>query len=152
MDSVDAATGFPVTDLTAHFAGWWGVDREIVDPAGAQLAVFTGVASFTPDDDALVYRERGTLVMGENQASATRVLHYRLRGPGRADVHFDHGGFFHDLDLRTGRWSASHPCRADLYRVEFLVQDPDTWWQEWAVTGPAKSYTSTTEFRRRPAV
>ncbi|MEU6264558.1 DUF6314 family protein [Saccharopolyspora shandongensis] len=143
-----AATGFRVTDLVVYFAGRWGLDRKIVDSAGAVLAVFTGVADFTPDDDVLVYQERGTLVMGEHQGSATRVLRFRVRGPGLADVHFDHGGFFHDLDLRDGRWSVRHPCRDDLYRGEVVVHGPDAWCQMWTVTGPAKSYTSTTEFRR----
>jgi hypothetical protein len=149
MDSAGPATGFPVTDLVAYFVGRWGVDRKILDSAGVGIAVFTGVAGFTPDQDALVYRERGTLVMGEHRGPASRVLHYRVRGPGRADVHFDHGGFFHALDLRSGLWSVRHPCRDDLYWGEFVVHGPDVWWQEWTAVGPAKSYTSTTVFRRR---
>ncbi|MGI8306531.1 DUF6314 family protein [Saccharopolyspora hattusasensis] len=142
------ATDFRVIDLVAYFAGRWELDRKIVDSAGAGLAVFTGVADFTPDDDALVYQERGTLVMGEHRGPATRVLRFRVRGPGLADVHFHHGGFFHDLDLRDGRWSVRHPCRDDRYLGEFVIHGPDVWWQVWTVAGPAKSYTSTTAFRR----
>ncbi|MEV6231388.1 DUF6314 family protein [Saccharopolyspora shandongensis] len=148
MDSAHTDTGFRVTDLVAYFAGRWGLDRKIVDSTGAGMATLTGVASFTSEDDALVYRESGTLVMGEYQGPATRVLHFRVRGPGLADVHFDHGGFFHDLDLRDGRWSVRHPCRDDLYRGEVVIHGPDDWCQVWIVTGPAKSYTTTTAFRR----
>ncbi len=148
---MDTGADFPVSDLAAYFTGRWVVDREIVDPAGTRIAVFTGTASFAPDGDALVYQEQGTLEMDRYRGPATRTLYYRPRGPGQAAVHFDHGGFFHDLDLRDGRWSARHPCRDDLYRGEVVVRGPDDWRQRWTVAGPTKNHTVTTAYRRAPA-
>jgi hypothetical protein len=69
-------------------------------------------------------------------------------GGGRAAVHFDHGGFFHDLDLSTGAWATDHPCRDDVYRGEYVVLDAGRWRQEWVVTGPAKDHVITTRFTR----
>lgn len=68
--------------------------------------------------------------------------------PGRADVHFDHGGFFHELDLRAGHWATDHPCRDDLYRGSYEVLDARRWRQEWAVRGPAKDHLIVTRFTR----
>jgi uncharacterized protein DUF6314 len=151
VNPVHTGAAFPVTDLVAYFAGRWALDREIADLGGARIAEFTGTATFTPDETTLVYQERGTLSMDGHRGPATRTLCYRLRGPGQADAHFDHGGFFHALDLRSGRWSTRHPCRDDLYQGEFVVRGPDAWRQDWTVTGPAKSYTLATTFRRATA-
>ncbi|MFR9729811.1 DUF6314 family protein [Saccharopolyspora sp. MS10] len=139
----------PVADLAEFFAGRWVLRRDIVDDRGARLGGFAGESEFTArDGDLVVYQERGELVLGSHRGEARRTLHYRLAEAGRASVHFDHGGFFHDLDLRSGRWLVEHPCRADLYRGEFEVSGPDSWWQRWRVSGPAKAHILTTAFTR----
>ncbi|WP_243787671.1 DUF6314 family protein [Saccharopolyspora gloriosae] len=141
--------GFAVEDLPGFFVGRWGLRRGIVDDAGARLGGFEGEAVFSAEPDGLlVYRERGVLELGAHRGSAQRTLHYRVTGPGRASVFFDYGGFFHDLDLRSGRWCVEHPCRADSYRGEFVVVGADSWWQRWRVSGPAKAHTLTTDFER----
>ncbi|MCX2732589.1 DUF6314 family protein [Saccharopolyspora sp. NFXS83] len=141
--------GFAVADVAGFFAGTWGVVRGIVDDSGARLGGFEGEAVFAAEPGGLlVYRERGELVLGAHRGSAQRTLHYRVTGPGRASVFFDYGDFFHDLDLRSGRWRVEHPCRADVYRGEFVVSGPDSWWQQWRVAGPAKAHTLTTDFAR----
>ncbi|MEU6132980.1 DUF6314 family protein [Saccharopolyspora sp. NPDC047091] len=143
----DAAL-FPVPDLARYLTGRWVLRRDIVDDAGARLGGFAGEAVFTADAGELVYRETGELELGAHRGPAHRTLHYRLADPATAAVHFDHGGFFHDLDLRSGRWLVEHPCRADLYRGEFAVHGPDSWWQRWHVAGPAKHHVLTTDFSR----
>lgn len=141
-------TTHPVPDLTGYLAGTWRLHREIHDPDGAPLGTFTGTATFTPREADLDYVERGTLSLGGYSGPAHRALRYHVTGPGQAAVHFDHGGFFHDLDLRDGLWRAEHPCSADLYRGEFHIQGPDRWIQHWSVSGPTKNHALTTTYLR----
>lgn len=138
----------PAPDLAEYFAGRWVLRRDIADDAGARLGGFAGEAEFTAGSGELVYRETGELELGDHRGPAQRTLHYRLLDPATASVHFDHGGYFHDLDLRSGRWRVEHPCRADLYRGEYAVHGPGSWWQRWHVAGPAKAHVLTTEFTR----
>ncbi len=141
--------GFAVTDVAAYFGGRWELHREITDDAGARLGEFSGRAEFTArPDDLLIYREDGVLELGAHRGPAQRTLHYQVVGPGQAQVWFDYGDFFHELDLRTGHWRTSHPCRQDLYSGEFGIEGPDRWWQCWRVSGPAKAHTLSTRFRR----
>lgn len=143
---------YPVTDLAAYLAGRWRLDREIVDAVGARIGTFAGRADLTTEDAwTLRYHERGTLELGAHSGEATRALRYHLTDPGRADVHFDHGGFFHTVDLRDGGCRAEHLCVADLYRVTYRIAGPDDWSQEWTVTGPAKAHTIRSAFRRDSA-
>ena len=135
-------------DLAGFLAGRWRMDREIVDAAGERIGSFRGVATFTEREWGLDYREDGVLELGGHRGPASRSLQYRLADAGRAEVRFDHGGWFHDLDLRSGRWQVTHPCRADEYRGEFVVLDADRWRQEWRVSGPAKDYVMVTLFAR----
>ncbi|OZM71792.1 hypothetical protein CFN78_18360 [Amycolatopsis antarctica] len=140
---------FPVTDLESYLGGHWRIDRVIVDAAGAPAGGFTGHAAITPEGDGVLrYRERGTLRLGTHTGEASRTLRYEVTGPGRADVRFEHGGFFHAVDLREGRWRTEHPCAADLYRVAYRVLGPGQWSQEWTVSGPAKDHTIRSAFHR----
>ncbi|WP_290054256.1 DUF6314 family protein [Amycolatopsis solani] len=139
---------WPVPDLAAHFAGAWRLDREILTAGGEVAGEVTGTATFTEEDGDLVYREAGEMRLGTYTGPVTRTLRYRPTAPGRADVHFDHGGFFHELDLRAGHWATDHPSRADLYRGSYQVLDARRWRQEWAVRGPAKDHLIVTRFTR----
>jgi hypothetical protein len=139
---------WPVPDLAAYFGGEWRLDREIRTADGDPAGEVTGTATFTEADGVLVYHEEGELRLGGYTGPVTRALHYRPAGAGRASVHFDHGGFFHDLDLRDGHWTADHPCRADFYRGEYRVADAAHWRQRWAVRGPAKDHVIVTRFSR----
>lgn len=136
-------------DLAGYFGGDWALRREITDDAGGPVGSFTGTARFALDEHGvLIYHETGQLHLGAHHGPAQRTLHYRLTEPGRAQVYFDYGDFFHDLDLRSGRWEVTHPCRADLYRGEFELRSPQLWRQRWEVTGPAKAHVLTTWFER----
>ncbi|MGW7536202.1 DUF6314 family protein [Amycolatopsis sp. NPDC054798] len=142
------AVAFPINDLTGYFSGEWQLVREIVDVDGAAMGEASGRATFTSDDGVLVYHESGELQLGAHRGPFVRTLHYRPSGGPRAAVHFDHGGFFHDLDLATGEWTAEHPCAADWYRGAYRVLDDRRWEQEWVVTGPAKDHVITSRFTR----
>ncbi|WP_033294654.1 DUF6314 family protein [Amycolatopsis jejuensis] len=142
---------FPITDLIGYFSGEWELAREIADVGGNPMGRATGHATFTCTDDLLVYRETGELHLGEHRGPFIRTLHYHPAGGPRAAVHFDHGGFFHDLDLATGEWTTEHPCQADWYHGSYRLLGDRLWEQEWVVTGPAKDHVIRTRFSRGPA-
>ena len=52
--------------------------------------------------------------LGAFTGPAERVYRYGFPAPGRAEVAFEDGRRFHDLDLSHGRWSVAHSCRDDL--------------------------------------
>ncbi|WP_020660594.1 DUF6314 family protein [Amycolatopsis benzoatilytica] len=139
---------FPITDLNGYFSGDWRLARDIAGVDGEALGSAAGCVTFTLEDDVLVYHESGELRLGAHRGPFVRTLHYRPAGGARAAVHFDHGGFFHDVDLTTGEWTADHPCSADWYRGTYLLVDERRWEQEWVVTGPAKDHVITSRFTR----
>jgi len=139
---------FPIIDLNGYFSGEWQLAREITAVDGEPIGSATGNATFALEDDVLVYRESGELRLGMHRGPFVRTLHYRLSGGPRAAVHFDHGGFFHDVDLSSGEWTADHPCSADWYRGRYRVEGAERWEQEWVVTGPAKDHVIRSRFTR----
>ncbi len=78
------------------------------------------------------------LRLGAFTGPTERVYRYGFPGPGRAEVAFEDGHRFHDLDLSHGRWSVAHSCRDDLYRGSFEVEGRDRWTAVWHVSGPRK--------------
>ncbi|MEU7577653.1 DUF6314 family protein [Streptomyces sp. NPDC041068] len=147
----------PVADALAHLAGTWHVERTVHDLTDGSEGLFTGTTFFSPlpapDTGALLHHESGTFTWHGTARPAERTLRFLPGGePGTVRVEFADGRFFHDLDLRTGRWTADHPCAADLYRGEFAVTDADHWSSRWRVGGPAKDLLLVTQYRRaRPA-
>lgn len=139
---------YPVFDLADYLGGRWSLEREIRDGHDRRLGTVTGTVEVTLEGGVLVYYEQGTLDLGTYRGPAHRTVHYRITGPGQAEVYFDYGEFFHELDLREGRWDTRHPCRDDLYRGEFRVHGPHEWEQRWTVAGPTKNHTLTTRLRR----
>ncbi|MFH8491403.1 DUF6314 family protein [Streptomyces longisporoflavus] len=143
-----------VSDVLAYLAGEWAVDRTARDLAGNAEGRFTGTTVFTRLDDdpggGLLHHESGTFVWRGTPRPAERTLRF-LPGqePGTARVTFADGRPFHDLDLRTGRHTADHPCALDLYRGEFEVYDEERWRIRWRVAGPAKDLILTTAYTRR---
>ncbi|GAA1362670.1 DUF6314 family protein [Streptomyces beijiangensis] len=140
----------PVPDALAYLAGTWRVERTVRDLANGAEGHFTGRTEFGPlDGGGLLHHESGTFTWQGVARPAERTLRF-LPGDtaGTMDVHFSDGRFFHDLDLRTGRHTADHPCSADLYRGEFEVYGPDSWRMVWQVGGPAKELLLVTELER----
>lgn len=138
---------YPVPDAIAYLAGRWRLDRGLTDARAGQTGTFTGFGEFVPVPGGLDYTERGELTFGPHRGPAWRRLRYRGDG-ALVRVEFDDGRFFHDLDLRGGIWSVTHPCRADGYAGEFRVTSADSFVQDWTVTGPAKDLHLLTTFDR----
>ncbi len=145
----------PVPDALAYLAGSWRVKRTVRDfAAGAQDGPvegrFRGTTRFTPaDGGGLLHRESGSFTWRGVTRPAERTLLFLPGEPaGTAVVRFADGRFFHGLDLRSGRHSADHPCAADRYRGDFVVDGEDAWRTRWRVRGPAKDLLLTTAYVR----
>ena len=138
-----------VSDLSAFLEGAWRLSRILDDRRTQQRGRLDGLAVFTPCGARLIYRERGVLRIGAYQGRAERVYNYAFSAPGRAEVAFDDGAPFHDLDLTGGTWSADHRCREDRYHGRFRVLAPDAWEVVWQVAGPRKDQTLTTRYCRK---
>jgi hypothetical protein len=138
----------PVPDAAAYLAGHWLVDRVVIDQRSGAQGTFTGTAEFRPVDGELLELESGDFAWAGVTNRASRTHRLAPRDDGTADVFFADGRPFHDLDLRTGRWSTRHPCAADRYDGEFTVVSPDEWHLRWRVEGPAKTQVLTSVYRR----
>ncbi|MET7611026.1 DUF6314 family protein [Streptomyces seoulensis] len=149
MDAVSDSGRLPVPDVLEFLAGRWRVTRTVRDLAGADEGYFAGYTGFGPLDGGLLHEEAGEFTWQGVTRPATRTLRF-LAGaePGTADVRFADGRPFHDLDLRSGRHIAGHPCAADFYRGEFTVADADHWRSVWRVAGPKKDLVLTTDYVR----
>ncbi|MGW5734368.1 MULTISPECIES: DUF6314 family protein [Streptomyces] len=139
-----------VRDVLAYLAGTWQVERTARDVAGNAEGHFSGTTVFTPSEDGgLLHHESGTFTWRGTPRPAERTLLFLPGGdPATAHVRFADGRPFHDLDLRTGRHTADHPCALDLYRGEFEVYDERRWRTRWRVAGPAKDLILTTAYTR----
>ncbi|MFF1380154.1 DUF6314 family protein [Streptomyces sp. NPDC058308] len=143
----------PVPRALEHLAGQWRVERTVYDLADGSEGRFTGTTLFSPlpapEAGGLLHHESGTFTWRGTARPAERTLRF-LPGEaaGTARVEFADGRFFHDLDLRSGRWTTEHPCVRDLYRGEFEVVDADRWRTRWRVGGPAKDLLLVTEYHR----
>jgi hypothetical protein len=168
-DQPSPARGTAGEGSTVDFLdGDWNVVRHISDHQTGEVGEFRGQASFRrcpagpaqqisragrrdvadPDGLVLSYREHGELRFGSHRGPASRSLLYRELADGSADVRFADGREFYRLDLRSGTWSAEHPCRADHYRVTVRRLSPDSFCETWRVTGPAKDYELATTYTR----
>ena len=138
-----------VSDLSAFLEGAWQLNRVLDDRRTLQRGRLDGVAVFRPCGTQLIYRERGVLRIGGYRGRAERVYNYAFPAPWRAEVAFDDGAPFHDLDLTGGTWSADHRCGEDFYQGSFQVLAPDAWEVVWRVAGPRKDQTLTTRYCRK---
>src|SRR5204863_292604 len=148
--SIAGRRAYPVPDAAAYLTGRWSVQRELSDVCAGLAGTFCGTAVFrhpaaaTADSadagaDCLLHIEEGELRWNGATAPASRTLRLLPHPDGTARVTFADGRPFHDLDLRTGHWSAHHPCSADRYEGEFTAISDDEWHLRWQVTGPAKN-------------
>ncbi len=135
------APGVPVPDVLRYLAGSWHVSRTVRDLATGASGVFEGTADFVPagGDGSLSHLEEGAFTWHGATRPARREHRFDPAADGTALVRFADGRPFHPLDLRTGAFSAVHPCAEDDYRGRFTVLDADRWQVVWTVTGPAKS-------------
>lgn len=139
-----------VPDAVAYLVGRWSIDRTVIDELFGARGSFVGTAEFRRVGDELLEEESGEFEWGGVTNPASRSHRLVPRADGTADVLFADGRPFHDLDLRTGRWSTRHPCAADFYDGEFTVVSQDEWHLRWRVSGPAKTQLLTSVYRRIP--
>ncbi|MGW1377784.1 DUF6314 family protein [Streptomyces sp. NPDC002446] len=149
------ADPYPVADVAAYLAGRWSIERTVCDLRAGAEGRFRGTAGFRPDaagepsaGEGLLHSEEGLLTWGGTTSPASRTLRLRPRPDGTAEIDFADGRPFHDLDLRTGRWTAVHPCSQDRYAGTFTAVAQDEWHLEWRVTGPAKDQLLRSVYRR----
>ena len=134
--------------LPQDFLGSWLVERAIDDHRAGQKGRFEGAATFSPEGEAMRYREEGTLRLGAGPAlRASRENRWRWRG-GEVEVLFADGRPFHRFVPWGQGAGTDHPCGADLYRVRYDFAAWPSWSTEWAVGGPAKDYRMRTAYRR----
>ena len=144
---------FAVADLRAHLLGQWQLERTMLDRSTGVRGTFTGTVAFTPGGDGtegiLRQHETGTVVWPTFTGPAFRdYLLVPTGRPATMQVLFDDGRPFHELDLSSGRWSASHWCSPDTYQVSFAAPSPELIDYEWDVIGPAKDLLLRTSLRR----
>ena len=144
-----AAALYPVADLRAYLTGAWEIRRTLEDSLRGARGGFDGRAAFTPDTGGgLAYREEGRLTLGGFETLAHQSYRYGFPALSLAEVRFDDGRPFHELDLSAGHWEAEHLCAADLYRGRFRAEGPERWAVTWTVTGPRKDQRLESLFTR----
>lgn len=141
-------------DTLAFLTGRWQVTRVLVDHGGSPIGVFRGDLAVTVPEAApsadrrALYREAGVLQLGAHHGEASRWLSCRCTDHGSLDTYLPSGTFFFELDLRTGRCEAEHPCGNDTYRITVRVASPDEIEERWHVTGPHKAYEAVATLTR----
>ncbi len=137
-----------VADLRAFLEGAWSLTRTVLDRRSGACGRLSGKAIFETEGEGLLYRENGVLRLGARDYDVSQIYRYRFPEPERADITFDHGGYFHTLDLSSGRWSAEHLCNEDLYRGAFRAAGAGGWRVVWRILGPRKDQVLKTRYLR----
>jgi len=142
---------FPLPSLS----GYWTLSREITAADGN--ATFSGTAEFVPlNSGALHYTERGLLTLPHGQSlPAFRTYIFQQHETGFT-VFFDEipPRLFHHVRLAPdgavllGR--VSHFCAPDTYISTYLFLPNGSFQIVHDVTGPKKSYVSSTRYLRAP--
>ena len=137
-----------VTDLHGFLRGLWRLERRILDRFARDRGFLSGDAEYRDADRDLLYREAGTLRFGGRLFPVSRSYRYIFPEAHVAEVRFDPGGLFHELDLSKGFCTVAHRCGKDLYRGRFRVLDEDSLFVAWHVTGPRKDQVLKSRYRR----
>jgi hypothetical protein len=145
----------PVARLTVlepdALLGTWSFTRTIEDARGGLDYAAAGLASLARTGDVIRWHEEGLLDRDGGRYPVTRTLRIVAAHSGgdtepRWSVEFEDGSPFHE-------WMPGSPlvhlCGADTYRGFITVASPLEWSVNWEVTGPAKSYSLATRYRRR---
>ena len=139
---------YPVQDLRAFLTGRWRIARRIGDIRQNLIGRLAGSGDFAPAPQGLAYEESGLLRFGRYQGEAKRRYLFAFDRPDAAQVYHGDGGFFHALDLSTGKDGIQHHCGQDHYRGRYHVLDENRFVTAWDVTWPRKRYRATTIFVR----
>lgn len=132
----------------SKFTGTWQLERRIEDLIAQRVGTLLGVAVFTPDQDGLVYQERGELVFPDRPPMvAERSYLWRATGE-RIDVLFADARPFHSFDATDPAPQAHHDCAPDCYDVVYDFTGWPMWSSEWHVKGPRKDYVMHSRYMR----
>lgn len=130
----------------ADFLGLWRLDRAIDDRLAGTAGRFEGTARFVAQGDGLLYREEGTLRLGDGPPlAAHRAYLWRWERDGVL-VSFPDGRPFHRFRPEGASEGTDHPCGADLYRVAYDFAAFPRWAAEWRVEGPRKDYRMRSDY------
>jgi len=124
-------------------AGTWRIARRII---GTNTR-FEGIATLTPDGDALAYREDGMLHHNGKSTPAFRRYVYRQSDYALAITHPD-GAAFLDLVFDNGEARARHLCGADTYDALFRFYADGHWVTAYDISGPHKNHRIVTRLAR----
>lgn len=127
------------------FKGHWQLERKIADRRGVQSGRMEGQAWFSPCDVGLLYQEKGVLYL-ETGAELNAERSYLWRNDNDLiAVDFVDGCSFHSFSLDAPK--AKHFCAPDHYQVTYCFSSWPCWHAEWEVRGPAKDYTSLSNYK-----
>jgi hypothetical protein len=138
-----------IVDTLEFLLGHWTVERTVDDHRGGAAYRFSGTARVTRVPTGATYHESGQVSTAAHRGPARRTLGLSRHADGSVRLDFADGRPFLNLDLSTGVWAGTHPCRADRYEVSFAVLGADALAERWRVTGPDKDYRARTVWRRR---
>ena len=138
----------PTADLKDYFIGSWSYLRILDDRRLGAPGSILGRALFEPEEDTLLYSERGHLSFAGSETTATRRYRYRFPEGQRAEVSFADGRPFHAMDLSRGNDRFTHDCPPDLYEGCCILLGENSWQLTWRVTGPRKDLRLETRYRR----
>ena len=120
----------------------------MTDKQSGASGTFNGSATFTPHDGNLRYEEAGRLRFGDYGDTAFRRYDFSFPGTATAQVFFDDGRPFHDLDLSSGGWRTEHFCDPDHYDGFFQAISDNAYVCQWAISGPKKDLILHTTYHR----
>jgi Family of unknown function (DUF6314) len=140
-----------MTDLEAFLLGRWDLTREIIDHRGDRLHLVGSAEVERRANGALSYFEQARLETDATPLQFTRTYLFHPTGAASANVLFDDGTMFFELDLQNGRCRVRHLCDEDLY-LGIILTTADGWYTRWRCRGPQKDYLATTYLSSRAAV
>lgn len=109
---------------------------------------FRGTACFSACRAGLLLEERGEAAVGAYKGEACQRTVFHFDGASAADVRFEDGRLFHQVDLATGAAVVEHDCPPDRYEGRYRVLAADRWLLGWRVAGPRKKYLIASRFTR----
>lgn len=107
-----------------------------------------GTACFSACAAGLLLEEHGTISVGTYVGEATQRYVFQIEGASVANICFEDGRPFHQLNLATGLARVRHDCPPDRYEGRYRALAPTCWLLSWRVTGPRKHQTLTSRFTR----
>lgn len=138
-----------ISHVFHHMPGVWNFQRVISDFGKIQgQACFKKLTETT----SLAYREEGVLTALSGQVSSVyRNYIYRYEN-GQISVYFEDNRPFHTLHFSQNHYPASasgrHHCGCDVYDAVYTFFSEGNFKLFYAVKGPKKDYTITTDFTK----